>query len=124
MPTDEEKTWAMLAHLAGIAGYLGGVLQYIAPLVIFFVYKEKSKFVAFHALQSLFFQLALLVLVAGLNAVGFLACGVGLFVTVPLSIALAVGGLVYCIVAAIKAHGGEMFQYWLVGGWARQAVGL
>jgi uncharacterized Tic20 family protein len=62
--TDEERLWAMLAHLLALLGYVVWLGAYIAPLVIYLVYKDKSQFVAFHALQSLFFQLALLVVVA------------------------------------------------------------
>src|SRR5688572_7263396 len=65
--TQDEKLWAMLAHLAGLLGYAVAFGQYIGPLVIYLLYKDKSRFVAFHALQSLYFQLG--VLVAGLLVV-------------------------------------------------------
>ena len=118
--SQDDKLWAMLAHLAGLAGYLGGVLQYVAPLVIYLVYKDKSQFVAFHALQSLYFQLAVLVagIIAGL--ITFVTCGVG----APLLVGIGVGALVYVIIAAIKANQGEWFEYWLVGPWAKRTVGL
>jgi uncharacterized Tic20 family protein len=118
--SQDDRLWAMLAHLAGLAGYLGGVLQYVAPLVIYLVYKDKSQFVAFHALQSLYFQLG--VLVAGVIAgiITLVTCGVG----APLLVALGVGALVYVIIAAIKANQGEWFEYWLVGPWAKRTVGL
>jgi hypothetical protein len=61
--TADDKLWAMLANLSALAGYVVGFGQYIAPLVIYLVYKDKSKFVAFHALQTLYFQLGLLVIV-------------------------------------------------------------
>jgi uncharacterized Tic20 family protein len=68
--TDEERLWAMLAHLLALLGYVVWLGAYIAPLVIYLVYKDKSQFVAFHALQSLFFQLALLVVAAICALVG------------------------------------------------------
>ena len=123
MPSQEEKLWAMLAHLAGIAGYAGGVLQYVAPLVIYFVHKDKSKFVAFHALQSLFFQLAVLVVIGVAVAICFITC-IGIPAVIPVSGAIGIGALFYCIVAAIKSYSGENFEYWLVGGWARRVVGM
>lgn len=120
--TDEERLWAMLGHLLALLGYVVWVGAYIAPLVIYLVYKDKSRFVAFHALQSLFFQLALLVIYAicvllALTIV--LAC-----VSIPLAVLVSVGALVYIIVAAIRAYNGELFEYWLVGRWARQVVGI
>jgi uncharacterized Tic20 family protein len=117
--TQDEKLWAMLAHLAGLLGYAVAFGQYIAPLVIYLIYKDKSRFVAFHALQSLFFQLGLLVATGLGLIITFLTCGVG----AVLLIALAVGAVVYIIIAAIKANQGEWFEYWLVGDWARKTVG-
>jgi uncharacterized Tic20 family protein len=45
-------------------------------------------------------------------------------VTIPALIVLGVGALAYVIVAAIRAYNGELFEYWLVGNWARQIVGI
>lgn len=116
--SDDERLWGMLAHLAGILGYLGGIGQYVAPLVIYLVYKDKSSFVAFHALQSLYFQLAVLAATALVVLVTLVTCGGGAMLFLPLSI----GALAYTIVAAIRAHQGEWFEYWLVGEWARRQV--
>ncbi len=120
--SDEERTWAMLAHLITLVGYVVWIGAYLVPLVIYLVYKDKSSFVAFHALQSLFFQLAVLVVAAMLLVLSLtimLAC-----VTIPALIVLGVGALAYVIVAAIRAYNGELFEYWLVGNWARQIVGI
>jgi len=45
-------------------------------------------------------------------------------IAVPLAIVISVGALAYIIVAAIRAYNGELFEYWLVGRWARQIVGI
>ncbi len=120
--SNDERLWAMLAHLLTLVGYVVWVGAYIIPLVIYLVYKDKSPFVAFHALQSLFFQLALLVVSAVL---GLLSLTIILLVlTIPVFILLAIGALVYILVAAIRAYNGELFEYWLVGRWARQIVGI
>ncbi len=120
--SDEERLWAMLAHLLALLGYVVWVGAYVAPLVVYLVYKDKSQFVAFHALQSLFFQLALLVVGAicvllALTIV--LAC-----IAIPAIALISIGALAYIIVAAIRAYNGELFEYWLVGKWARQIVGI
>lgn len=120
--SDEERLLAMLAHLLALLGYVVLVGAYVAPLVIYLVYKDKSQFVAFHALQSLFFQLALLVVGAICFLLAFtivLAC-----IAVPATALISFGALVYIIVAAIRAYNGELFEYWLVGKWARQIVGI
>ena len=114
--TEEEKQWGMLAHLLGLAGYLVGLGQYIAPLVVYFLYKDKSKFVAFHALQSLFFQLAVLVALSISGMLCFVLIG---FILLPV---VGLGALIYVIFAALKTYNGELFEYWLVGQWARTFV--
>ncbi len=120
--TDEERLWAMLAHLLALLGYVVWFGAYVAPLVIYIVYKDKSQFVAFHALQSLFFQLGLLVV---LTICGLLALTIVLTcIAIPVAILVIVGALVYIIFAAIKAYNGELFEYWLFGKWARQMVGI
>jgi uncharacterized protein len=122
--TADEKTWAMLGHLAGLLGYAVGLGQIIAPLVIYIVFRDRSRFVAFHALQSLYFQLALLVIGLLLAVVSILSCGVGAFFAVPAGTVLAIGALVYVILAAVKSSAGDWFEYWLAGDWARKTLGI
>ncbi len=110
LPTQEEKLWALLAHLSGLLVLVSGFGQFIAPFVIYLMYSGKSKFVAFHALQSLVWQFAILV-------VGLLICLVGVAVTIPL-------GLIFAIIAGMRAYDGELYEYWVVGPWARRKVGI
>ncbi len=117
--TQEEKLWAMLAHLAGLLGYAVALGQYIGPLVIYLLYKDKSRFIAFHALQSLYFQLGLLVATAIGIVIAILTCGIG----AVLLGALGVVAVIYVIIAAIRANQGDWFEYWLVGAWAKKSVG-
>ena len=115
-PTEEERLWAMLAHV------LTFVSAFIAPLVIYFVYRERSKFVAFHAMQSLLFHLGLWVIAFALIVMVItvvLAC-----VAIPLSWIVTIGALVYVIVIAIRAHQGQLAEYVLVGPMAKSIVGL
>jgi uncharacterized membrane protein len=58
VPTQDERTMAFLAHLLQV--FTG----FIAPLVIFCV-KQDSRFVKFHALQSLIWQLCYMALLFG-----------------------------------------------------------
>lgn len=118
--TDDERLWGMLSHLASLLTYVSAVGQFVAPLVIYLVYKDKSRFVTFHALQSLFFQLALLVAILVITGIGMATCGIGFLLLIPLGI----GALIYNIVAAIKAFNGEWFDYWLVGDFVRRQFGF
>jgi uncharacterized Tic20 family protein len=75
-PTREERTLGMLAHVLQIVSWL------IAPIIIFLVRRD-SRFVRYHALQAVFFQLlvmlfwgaTLLALLAGFFAA--IACHQG-----------------------------------------------
>lgn len=71
-PTDDEKLFALLAHLSNF------LLVCIAPL-IFYVLKKDSAYVKFHALQSIYFNLAGLVL-------SILTCGVFSLVMIVVNI--------------------------------------
>lgn len=55
-PSQDERIMAALAH-AGVVIYLVGV---IAPIIIWVTQREKSRYVAFQALQALAYQLILI----------------------------------------------------------------
>ena len=133
--TPQERQLATLAHVLQIFfGFLG-------PLIIFLL-KRESRFVAFHALQAVFWQL-LLAAVAILTVVlvlGFVFLGLSsqaggadqpspvFFLAVPI-IALFVMGagpvtLVLAIVFAVKASQGQWSRYPVVGGWAKRTLGV
>ena len=115
--TQDDKLWGMLGHLGAVAGYLGGVGQWVVPLVIFLVYKDKSKFVAFHALQSLIFQLVVGLVVLAITA------GTCFMLAIPaILIGLAVS-IIGAIVVGLQANNGEWSEYPLIGPWARRQVG-
>ena len=54
-PSDE-RTWAMFAHLSILINLISGFLGLLAALIIYLVYKDRSRYVAYHSLQSLFFH--------------------------------------------------------------------
>ena len=55
--TTEERTWALLAHLSIFLNLFTGLLGTAAALVIYLVYKDKSRYVTYQALQAIIFQL-------------------------------------------------------------------
>lgn len=105
--TQEDRTLAMVAHLLGL------FTNCIGPLVIYLI-KKDSKFVAFHALQEVFLQLAAAVL-AGVLVITVVGAVLAPF------IGLAV--LILVIIACVKSYGGEWYEYPLIGQWARNIVG-
>jgi uncharacterized Tic20 family protein len=104
MSQSDERTWGMLAHLAPFAGALVG-LPFLGPLVVFLVYKDRSAFVRGQALESLNFQLTLLI--------GYIISAVLFLVVIGIFTAIAIGiaSIVLQIVAAVAASRGEAYRY-------------
>jgi uncharacterized protein len=127
MSSNDERTWAMLSHLSALLNLVTGFGGPIAALIIYMVYKDRSRYVAYQSLQSLIFQL--ICWVGGGILAGFAWALSGALTAVFIGVLcmpfaclfslLPVGGLVYSIVAAVQANQGQDFKYWLVGDWVR-----
>jgi uncharacterized Tic20 family protein len=147
-PTSNERIWAGLAHASvlltfalGVStGGLAVVVAALVPLAIWLIFRDRSRFVAFHAMQATVFQLAALaawlgLLVLGLVVlipawivtvllmvvlIGFLLLPVVLVLTIAVAAALALlpfAALVYGLYGAFEVYGGKRFRYWLVADW-------
>ena len=126
----DERTWAMLAHLSVLLNLVTGFLGVGAALVIYFIYKDRSRYVAFQAMQAFLFQLVfwagggLLIgimwaVVGALSAIliGILLIPVAVVLTL-IFLVFPLVALIYGVIGAIKTSNGEDFRYWLVGDWA------
>jgi uncharacterized Tic20 family protein len=104
--SSDDRLWAMLAHLSFLLTYVVG-LSFLAPLIIWQVYKDKSPFVAEQAKEALNFQLATLVANAALGIGALVTCGISVFL-IPV---VLVGATVFCIMAGVAANRGERYRY-------------
>ena len=104
MPPDQERLWAMLAHLLSfVAAYL--FLGFVAPLIVLLVFGPRSAYVRAHAVESLNFNLTwLLYGIVGV-ILAFLLIGI------PILIALGIAYLVLVVIASVRANNGEFFRY-------------
>ena len=130
--SSDERTMAALAHASAVLNFITGIGGPIAALVIWATQREKSPWVAFHALQSLVFQLGLTALtvaavmviwVVGF-AISFATLGVGTIIAVPVMIlsmfgafAAIGGGMIYSLYGAYQIHQGREFRYLWIGDW-------
>jgi len=114
---DEERTWAMAAHLSVIAGSFVPLGNIIAPLVIWQVHKEKSAFVVKHALESLVFQVAIMVTAIALLLLTIVTMGAAIILAVPAILVLVVASFVYMIVATIRASENKIWEYPVTTRW-------
>ena len=90
MSAQDERTWSIIAHLTILLDLLSGIGGPVAALIIWLVYKDRSQKVAFHALQSLWYQVAWIVILA-----------VGWTVTIILMLAL-IGFLLVPVMAIVS----------------------
>jgi hypothetical protein len=121
----------MLAHLSVLANLVTGFLGPVAALVIYLVCKDRSRYVAYHAMQSFIFQLiwwvgggALIGLIWAVTGIlsailiGILCIPFALVLTLALA-AMPLVALVYGVIGAVQCAEGRDFRYWLVGDWVR-----
>ncbi|MCW8130729.1 MAG: DUF4870 domain-containing protein [Planctomycetota bacterium] len=125
--SDEERTWGMFAHLFVFLGYIGlPFANWIGPAIPYFMYKDKSRFVRFHALQSFAFQCMVWILGSVLAVpivlIGVFTAGIGWLLLFPVLVAAWIGTVVYVVILGLKANKGELAEYAVVGAWARQKV--
>ncbi|MGH3510045.1 MAG: DUF4870 domain-containing protein [Nocardioidaceae bacterium] len=99
MRPEDEKLWAIGAHLGPL------VLGFVAPLVVWLVFKDRSGFLDRQGKEALNMQLSYLVyfLVAGFSLL--------LLVGIVLLPIVGVAWLVLMIVGTIKVANGEQWRY-------------
>ncbi|MFZ4815004.1 MAG: DUF4870 domain-containing protein [Phototrophicaceae bacterium] len=154
--SEDERLWGAIVHASVWITFLmafptGGISVPFAvfiPLAIYLLFRNRSDFVAFHALQA--FSLQLICTVGALAAflltgvvwliglaltavlmivpiVGFLLFLVWILVGIVLSVALALAplaGLILATIAAVRVYNGSDYRYPYVADWVdRQMAG-
>jgi len=133
-PTSDERLLGLLSHLSI---FLGGI---ILPIIIWATQKDKSKFVKFHSLQSIFFHLAfgaliilfvifilIILLISGLGTGVFSESHHGSTESMPVFMIVMMvilyggiflmlfGGLGYSIYLAVKTYSGNLIRIPVIG---------
>ncbi len=129
-PESDERLLALFSHLSI---FFGGL---VIPLIFWIINKDKSRFVRFHALQALFFQLAYIaiiivfVLIMVFVAIGMGAISAGTFAAGKdgsffiIAVMIMFYGLIflsmfvffgYGIYVGIKSYKGELRRYPVIG---------
>lgn len=153
--TDDEKLWAAVAHGSTWITLLGGLLSVgmivplsvFVPLVIYFMFRRRSDYVAFHALQAFVLQIIGTIGALALLVIGGIVWGIGMviallamvvligFILVPLwglvgvalglvSLALPVAMVLYGTLGAIETYNGRDYRYPFIARWVdRQLAG-
>ena len=99
--SQEDKTLALLTHLSGI------ILSFIVPLVIWLTNKDKPDkgWLNDQAKEALNFQITI--------AIAYVICMVLAVIIIGGLLAPVVWlvNLIFCILAGVKANGGEAYRY-------------
>ena len=127
---EEERQWAMVAHLGVLANLVSGFLGPVVPLAIYMIYKDRSRYVAYQSLQALIFQLIWWVGGGILAGIAWAISGILSAVLIGLLCmpfacllsAIPLAALGYGIYGGIQTSQGQDFKYWLVGDWMRSTL--
>lgn len=112
-PESQARTWNMLCHLSALAGLtaipLGNIL---GPLIVWQIKKNEIPSVDVHGKASLNFQitvtLAVFISAAAGFALSFFCVG---YLLIPVALVVGLLGLVFAVIAGIKANNGEDYKY-------------
>ncbi|WP_087485311.1 DUF4870 domain-containing protein [Brachybacterium massiliense] len=112
----DSRMWALFSQLAVVLGHVvsWGFLGWVGPLIIFMMYKDRDRFVRFHAAEALNGAIAVVIaqIVLGIliTIFGVVTLGFG-FALYPLVGLPALVQLIFSIIGAVKANQGEYWAY-------------
>ena len=95
----EERGWSLAAHLLVLVG------GFLAPLIIWLVFKGRGPFLEHHAKESLNFQITVTIAMVVAFVLMFVLVGI------VLVLALLPWMFILPIIAAVKANNGEWYRY-------------
>jgi hypothetical protein len=107
-PADQERQtrqWAMFLHLSLLAGFLVPLAGLVLPIVIWQMKKAQLPGIDVHGKIAVNWIISMIIYAVICFLLVFVVIGI------PLLIALGVIGIVFPIVAGIKANDGEVWPY-------------
>src|ERR671932_722794 len=108
----EERTWSALAHLSIFLNLFTGFLGPVVAFVIWMAYRGRSERVASHAMRSLWYQVAwLVILTVGWTVTGILTLVLIGFLLVPVMVVLSLVPFAHAAYAAYEASRGVDYRY-------------
>ncbi|MCB0724319.1 MAG: DUF4870 domain-containing protein [Ignavibacteriae bacterium] len=119
--TQDERLMSLFCHI------IGGI---ILSIILYFVMSD-SKFVRFHALQSIFFHSLMIILIMILFIIYFFIANIMryndshvclLFLILLCIIGFSFGSLIYSIMVGVSAFQGKLKEYPIVGRWAYDKI--
>lgn len=98
---DEERTWAILAHLGGV------LISFVAPLIVWLLFRERSRYVDAEGKEALNFQITLAIAYVA----SWILAGVTFGVLGFLPFLVWVVSVIFGILAAVECNKGLPYRY-------------
>lgn len=110
----DARLWSMLAHLFAIAGFLisAGLLEFVGPLIVFLVHKDRNRFIRFNSAEALNASIAVAIAWLGILLVATILLPFTFGISAFLYVLMPVPGLLHLVFAAIGAFKANDRQWW------------
>ena len=101
----------MLGHLAAFSFFITGIGCIVGPLIVWLIKRDSMPFAGDQAREALNFNITTAMVCIALVVLSIVTLGLGLLLTVPAGVVIAIVWFVLTIVAAIKANEGVAYRY-------------
>ncbi len=105
IPNQDIRSWAMLAHLSALSGYLIPFGHVIGPIIIWSFKREADPFIDTQGKEAINFQISITVYAVILGVLSILLIGL---ILLPV---LFLVHLIFIVIASVKANQGEVYRY-------------
>ncbi|WP_372595470.1 DUF4870 domain-containing protein [Actinotalea sp.] len=96
----DQRMWATIAHIGPI------IVSFLAPLVIWLVFKGRGQFVEEQAKEALNFQITVAIAAVAVSIITAITLGIGGILYLAF-----IAALVFMVMGAIAANKGEAYRY-------------
>lgn len=109
----DARTWALVSHIAApvlnlvSAGWVG----FLAPLILWFVFKDRDPLVRNAAAGAFNFNLIVAIVNIALWIITAVTLGIGVIITAPLLFIVWVVTIVFAVQGAVQANRGRAYRY-------------
>ncbi|WP_062072213.1 DUF4870 domain-containing protein [Demequina sediminicola] len=113
MLESDARMYAMFIHISAVIGAVisASFFGFVAPLVLWLIFRERSALVHHQGRQQLNLQLTGLLVGIAAVIIGVISFGLGFLVTAPLWLAFWIYSIVASVMAGVKANRGEYSRF-------------
>ncbi|NMR19321.1 DUF4870 domain-containing protein [Cellulomonas fimi] len=97
----DQRMWSLLSHLGTL------LVGFIAPLIVWLVFRERGAFVEDQSKESLNFQITMTIVGIVIGIVSVITLGIGTVLYFPFGVLV----LIFVIIAAVRSSSGERYRY-------------